>query len=230
MALPLSPPILPMLAKSVAAVPEQPDSGSPGWVYEPKWDGFRAIVYRDGEDVRIDSRNARPMQRYFPELVDAVREALPERCVIDGEIVVARPGGDGIGSAHLDFDALGQRIHPAESRVRLLASETPASLVVFDVLAVGDDDLTGRPLRERLAALDGMGLEGPQVHATPRTEDADVAREWFDAFEGYRLHKTSTPERPLIGSLLLGLYTDDGQLQFVGVAASFPAARRAALH
>jgi ATP-dependent DNA ligase len=267
MALPVSPPILPMLAKSVAQVPDQPDSGDPAWVYEPKWDGFRAIVYRDGDDVRIDSRNARPMQRYFPEVVDAVRDALPERCVVDGEIVVARPGSDGAGAAHLDFDALGQRIHPAESRVRLLATETPASLVVFDVLGLGDDDLTGRPLRERLAALDGMGLAGPQVHATPRTEDPDVAREWFEAFEGagldgvvakpldtsyqpdkrvmlkvkhartadvvlagYRLHKTSTAEKPLIGSLLLGLNTDDGQLQFVGVSASFPAARRAALH
>jgi len=266
MALPLSPPILPMLAKSVAQVPDQTDTGGPAWVYEPKWDGFRAIVYRDGDDVRIDSRNARPMQRYFPEVVEAVLQVLPERCVVDGEIVVARPGAGATDAAHLDFEALGQRIHPAASRVRLLATQTPASLVVFDVLALGDDDLTGRPLRERLSALDGLGLAGPQVHATPRTEDAEVAREWFDAFEGagldgvvakpldttyqpdkrvmlkvkhartadvvlagYRLHKTSTPDKPLIGSLLLGLY-DDGQLQFVGVAASFPAARRAALH
>jgi ATP-dependent DNA ligase len=272
MSLPLQPPILPMLAKSVPAVPDQPDGGGPEWVYEPKWDGFRAIVYRDGDDVRIDSRNARPMQRYFPEVVEAVRAALPERCVVDGEIVVARPDGTGAGPARLDFDALSQRIHPADSRVRLLAGQTPASLVVFDVLALGDDDLSRRPLAERLSALDGLDLSGRHVYATPRTSDAAVAREWFEAFEGagldgvvakrldgryepnkrtllkikhartadvvlagYRLHKTSTAARPLIGSLLLGLYDGDGggdpgQLQFVGVAASFPAARRATLY
>lgn len=270
MTLPLEPPVLPMLAKSVPEVPAQPE-GDAVWVYEPKWDGFRALVFRDGDDVRIDSRNGRPMQRYFPDVVDAALDALPERCVVDGEIVVARPGDGAAGTAaHLDFDALGQRIHPAESRVRLLASETPASLVVFDVLALGDDDLSGRPLRERLAVLDGLGLGGPQVHATPRTQDAAVARDWFEAFEGagldgvvakrlddpyqpnkrallkikhartadvvlagYRLHKTSTPQAPLIGSLLLGLYADGddpSSLQFVGVSASFPAARRAALH
>ncbi|MFE5337076.1 ATP-dependent DNA ligase [Isoptericola sp. NPDC056573] len=269
MTLPLEPPVLPMLAKSVPDVPDQPD-GEAVWVYEPKWDGFRALVFRDGDDVRIDSRNGRPMQRYFPDVVDAALDALPERCVVDGEIVVARPGDGAARAAHLDFDALGQRIHPADSRVRLLASETPASLVVFDVLALGEDDLSGRPLRDRLAALDGLGLDGPQVHATPRTQDAAVARDWFQAFEGagldgvvakrlddayqpnkrvllkikhartadvvlagYRLHKTSTPEKPLIGSLLLGLYAeadDPGSLQFVGVSASFPAARRATLH
>ena len=271
MTLPLEPPVLPMLARSVAAVPDQPSDG-PGWVYEPKWDGFRALVFRDGDEVRIDSRNGRPMQRYFPEVVEAVAGALPPRCVVDGEIVLARPG-DGTGTAHLDFDALGQRIHPAGSRVAMLAEQTPASLVVFDLLALGDDDLTARPLAERLALLDGLGLSGPQVHATPRTTDPRVAREWFDAFEGagldgvvakpadgpyqpnkramlkikhartadvvlagFRLHKTSTAERPLIGSLLLGLYRDDDpagdgpQLQFVGVAASFPAARRAELY
>ncbi|WP_425953527.1 ATP-dependent DNA ligase [Xylanimonas sp. McL0601] len=262
MTLPISPPILPMLAKSVPAVPDQPDE--PAWDYEPKWDGFRAIVYRDGDDVRIDSRNARPMQRYFPEVVAAVKAALPERCVVDGEIVIARPGD---GRARLDFEMLSQRIHPADSRVRMLAETVPASLVLFDVLAVGDDDLTGRPLAERLAALDGLGLDGPQVFATPRTTDPAVARRWFEEFEGagldgvvakpladryqpdkrvmlkvkhartadvvlagYRLHKTSTASTPLIGSLLLGLYDDAGQLQFVGVSASFPTARRAALH
>ena len=269
MTLPLEPPVLPMLAKSVPDVPDQP-AGDDVWVYEPKWDGFRALVFRDGDDVRIDSRNGRPMQRYFPDVVDAALDALPERCVVDGEIVVARPGDGGARAAHLDFDALGQRIHPAESRVRLLASETPASLVVFDVLALGGDDLSGRPLRDRLEALDGLVLDGPRVHATPRTRDAAVARDWFEAFEGagldgvvakrlddpyqpnkrallkikhartadvvlagYRLHKTSTPDKPLIGSLLLGLYAQDddpASLQFVGVSASFPAARRAALH
>jgi ATP-dependent DNA ligase len=263
--LPISPPILPMLAKSVPAVPDQPD-GDAAWVYEPKWDGFRAIVYRDGDDVRIDSRNARPMQRYFPDVVEAVLAQLPSRCVVDGEIVVARPGPDG-AAARLDFDALSQRIHPAATRVRLLAETTTASLVVFDVLAVGDEDLSGRPLRERLAALDDLRLDGPRIFATPRSADAAVARRWFDAFEGagldgvvakplhapyqpdkramvkvkhartadvvlagYRLHKTSTADEPRIGSLLLGIHDDAGRLQFVGVAASFPTARRAALH
>ncbi|NNU28703.1 ATP-dependent DNA ligase [Isoptericola sediminis] len=272
MDLPLRPPIRPMLARSVAAVPDQPDDGA-AWVYEPKWDGFRAIVYRDGDEVRIDSRNARPMQRYFPEVVDAVREALPSRCVVDAEIVVARPPGPGRPDAHLDFDALSQRIHPADSRVRRLAEEVPATLVVFDVLALGDEDLSVRPLAERLARLDGLGLDDPRVHATPRTDDAATAREWFAAFEGagldgvvakrddepyqpnkrgwwkvkhartadvvlagLREHKTSTADRPLVGSLLLGLYLDGAgedagpSLQFVGVAASFPAARRAALY
>ncbi|WP_407317737.1 ATP-dependent DNA ligase [Isoptericola halotolerans] len=274
MDLPLDPPIRPMLARSVATVPDQPD-GRAGWVYEPKWDGFRAIVYRDGDDVRIDSRNTRPMQRYFPEVVEAVRAELPRRCVVDGEIVVARPPGEHDDVARLDFDTLSQRIHPAESRVRLLASSVPASLVVFDVLAADDEDLTDRPLSERLDRLDGLGLRGPQVHATPRTTDAAVARRWLETFEGagldgvvakpadgtyqpnkrgwlkikhartadvvlagLREHKTSTPERPLVGSLLLGLYRDDADggadggptLQFVGVAASFTAARRAALY
>jgi len=258
MDLPVTPPVLPMLAKSVAAVPE-PDGTPGGYVYEPKWDGFRAIVYRDGDEVRLDSRNARPMERYFPEVVEAVRAALPERCVVDGEIVVAQDG-------RLEFEVLQQRIHPAASRVRLLAEQTPASLVVFDVLALGDDDLTREPLARRQEVLDGLGLDGPQVHATPRTRDVAVAREWFDTFEGagldgvvakpldgtyqpnkramlkikhgreadvvlagYRLHKSSTAAEPLVGSLLLGLHDDAGQLQFVGVAASFPTARRAAL-
>ena len=252
------PPVLPMLAKSVPAVPE-PDAVDGGYVYEPKWDGFRAIVYRDGDEVRLDSRNARPMDRYFPEVVEAVRAALPPRCVVDGEIVVARDG-------RLEFEVLQQRIHPAASRVRLLAEQTPAALVVFDVLALGDEDLTRAPLARRQEVLDSLGLDGPAVHATPRTRDVAVAREWFDTFEGagldgvvakpldgtyqpnkramlkikhgreadvvlagYRLHKTSTFAKPLLGSLLLGLYDDAGQLQFVGVAASFPTARRAAL-
>ncbi|WP_245885832.1 ATP-dependent DNA ligase [Xylanimonas oleitrophica] len=262
-------PVLPMLAKAVPEVPAQPDDG-PGWVYEPKWDGFRAIVHRDGDEVRVDSRQGRPMQRYFPEVVEAVRAALPERCVVDGEIVVAVPGPGG-GPSRLDFDALSQRIHPAESRVRTLAGATPASLVVFDVLALGDDDLMERPLADRLTVLDALRLDGPQVFATPRSQDAAVARRWFDEFEGagldgvvakpldapyqpnkramlkvkhartadvvlagYRLHKTSTAVRPLVGSLLLGIYDGvpgaPGQLRFVGVASSFTAARRAALY
>jgi ATP-dependent DNA ligase len=274
-----------MLAKSVASIPAQAETDvGPAYVYEPKWDGFRAIVYRDGSDVQIDSRNTKPMDRYFPDVVAAVLDALPERCVVDGEIVIAQPsgvstsstGGAGstgdegsAGSARLDFELLSQRIHPAASRVNMLAETTPAALVVFDVLALGDESLMDRPLTERLAALDGLGLRGPLVFATPRTLDAAVAQEWFDSFEGagldgvvakpadgpyapnkramlkikhtrtadvvlagYRLHKTSTPEAPVLGSLLLGLWdeSDDGpRLQFVGVAASFSATRRAEL-
>ena len=269
--LPVQPPVRPMLAKSVASVPAQSSTAvGPAYVYEPKWDGFRAIVYRDGDDVRIDSRNAKPMDRYFPDVVRAVREALPERCVVDGEIVIAQTSGGTPGAgARLDFELLSQRIHPAESRVNMLAETTPAALVVFDVLALGSDSLMDRPLAERLDALDGLGLTGPLVFATPRTSDTAVAEEWFGSFEGagldgvvakladgayapnkramlkikhtrtadvvlagYRLHKTSTPEHPLVGSLLLGLWdeSDDGQrLQFVGVAASFSATRRAEL-
>jgi ATP-dependent DNA ligase len=266
--LPVQPPVRPMLAKSVASIPAQADTDvGPAYVYEPKWDGFRAIVYRDGSEVRIDSRNTKPMDRYFPDVVAAVLEALPERCVVDGEIVIAQtPDG---GAAHLNFELLSQRIHPAASRVNMLAETTPAALVVFDVLALGDESLMDRPLTERLAALDGLGLTGPLVFATPRTQDAAVAQDWFGSFEGagldgvvakpadgpyapnkramlkikhtrtadvvlagYRLHKTSTPEAPVLGSLLLGLWdeSDDGpRLQFVGVAASFSATRRAEL-
>ena len=261
--LPVQPPVRPMLAKSVASIPAQSATDvGPAYVYEPKWDGFRAIVYRDGDDVRIDSRNTKPMDRYFPDVVAAVREALPERCVVDAEIVIAN-------GARLDFELLSQRIHPAASRVTMLAETTPAALVVFDVLALGDESLMDRPLAGRLEALDGLGLKGPRVFATPRTRDAAVAEEWFGSFEGagldgvvakpadgpyepnkramlkikhtrtadvvlagYRLHKTSTPEAPVLGSLLLGLWdeADDGpRLQFVGVAASFSAARRAEL-
>ncbi|MHA7133074.1 ATP-dependent DNA ligase [Oerskovia turbata] len=258
MDLPVLPPTLPMLAKAVSGIPS-PDTAPGGLVYEPKWDGFRAIVYRDGDEVRLDSRSAKPMERYFPDVVDAVRDALPERCVVDGEIVLARGG-------RLDFEALQQRIHPAASRVARLAEETPASLVVFDLLALGDQDVTAEPLSRRQDLLAGLGLDGPRVHLTPRTTDRDVAQEWFSVFEGagldgivakpldapyqpnkramlkvkhertadvvlagYRLHKTSTPVEPLLGSLLLGLYDEAGDLRFVGVAASFPAARRAAL-
>lgn len=265
--LPVQPPVRPMLAKSVAAVPVQPATAGPSYVYEPKWDGFRAIVYRDGDEVRIDSRNTKPMDRYFPDVVAAVRAALPERCVVDGEIVIAQTAGS--GPAHLNFELLSQRIHPAASRVTMLAETTPAALVVFDVLALGDESLMDRPLTERLEALDGLGLTGPLVFATPRTHDAAVAEEWFGSFEGagldgvvakpadgpyapnkramlkikhtrtadvvlagYRLHKTSTPEAPVLGSLLLGLWDEseeEPRLQFVGVAASFSATRRAEL-
>jgi ATP-dependent DNA ligase len=255
MDLPVMPPVAPMLAKSVKDVPV-----GPGFLYEPKWDGFRCIVFRDGDEVELGSRNERPMTRYFPEIVAAVKEQLPERCVVDAEIVIAT--GD-----KLDFEALLQRIHPAKSRVDLLAEQTPASLVVFDLLALGDESYLETPLGERRAKLDQVlaHVTGP-VHRTSVTDDPALAREWFGTFEGagldgvvakptdgayepdkrtmfkikhertadcvvagFRWHKTSTPETPLLGSLLLGLYAEDGRLQHVGVVASFPVKRRAEL-
>jgi len=248
MDLPVMPPVAPMLAKSVKEVPD-----GPGYLYEPKWDGFRCIVFRDGDEVELGSRNERPMTRYFPEVVEAVKLQLPERCVIDAEIVV--PRGD-----RLDFEALLQRIHPADSRVRLLAEQTPASLVTFDLLALGDESLIERPLIERRRRLDEVLADAhAPVHRTLVTDDAATAREWFASFEGagldgvvakpvdapyeqdkrsmlkvkhertadcvvagFRWHKSG----PVVGSLLLGLYADDGSLQHVGVVASFPMARR----
>ena len=250
MQLPVLPPVKPMLAKSVPAVPEG------DYLYEPKWDGFRAIVFRDGDEVEIGSRNEKPLTRYFPEVVAAVLAQLPERCVVDGEIVIA--GGKG-----LDFEALLQRIHPADSRVRLLAQQTPAQFVAFDLLALDDEDLTTRSQSERRALLEQALVDAkPPVHLTPATTDPEVARSWFELFEGagldgvvakpmagvyqqdkrtmlkikhartcdvvvagYRLHKSG----PVVGSLVLGLYDDAGELQHVGVAASFPMARRASL-
>ncbi|MER5830611.1 ATP-dependent DNA ligase [Streptomyces sp. NPDC002130] len=249
MDLPVMPPVLPMLAKSVAAIPA-------GMQYEAKWDGFRAIVFRDGDEVELGSRTGKPLTRYFPELVTAVRERLPERCVVDGEIVIAREG-------HLDFDALTERIHPADSRVRTLAGRTPASLVVFDVLAVADASLMDVPLTERRERLTAelSGVRAP-VHLAPATTDIEVARQWFEEYEGagldgviakplsvryrpderamfkikhertadvvvagYRLHKSG----PVVGSLLLGLYDERGTLQHVGVSAAFTMKRRAEL-
>ncbi|MEV5356270.1 ATP-dependent DNA ligase [Streptomyces sp. NPDC052693] len=249
MDLPVMPPVLPMLAKSVAAIPA-------GMHYEAKWDGFRAIVFRDGDEVELGSRTGKPLTRYFPELVAAVRERLPERCVVDGEIVIAREG-------HLDFDALTERIHPADSRVRTLAERTPASLVAFDLLALGDASLMGAPLTERREQL-AQALSGvtAPVHLAPATTDIEVARQWFEQYEGagldgvvakppagryrpderamfkikhertadvvvagYRLHKSG----PVVGSLLLGLYDDRGALQHVGVSAAFTMKRRAEL-
>jgi ATP-dependent DNA ligase len=252
MMLPVMPPIAPMLAKSVPTIP-------PGASYEPKWDGFRSICFRDGDEVELGSRNERPMTRYFPELVEAIKAELPERCVIDGEIVIATAAG-------LDFEALQQRIHPADSRVRLLAEQTPASFIAFDLLALGDTDYTGRPFAERRAVLvEALAGAGRSVHLTPTTTDVAEAQRWFTEFEGagldgviakpldgsyqqdkrvmfkikhvrtadcvlagFRWHKTSTADQPLIGSLLLGLY-DDGKLQHVGVIGSFTARRRAEL-
>src|ERR1700761_2182035 len=253
MDLPVNPPIAPMLAKSVADIPEGPFS------FEPKWDGFRAIVFRDGDEVEIGSRNERPMTRYFPELVAAIKAELPERCVIDGEIVI--PDGEG---RKLDFEALLQRIHPAATRINLLAEQTPARLVCFDALAVGDANLTEEPFSARRAALEqALSAAGRSVHLTPATTDWAVAQGWFGQFEGagldgvvakkldgpyvedkrtmfkikhertadcvvagYRPHK-SGPDA--VGSLLLGLYDAEGTLASVGVVGAFPMARRPGL-
>lgn len=241
------PPVSPMLAKSVKTIPTDAS-------YEPKWDGFRSICFRDGAAVELGSRNERPLTRYFPELVTAMTSELPQRCVIDGEIVIATEHG-------LDFEALQQRIHPADSRVRMLAEHTPASFIAFDLLALGDHDYTQRPFRDRRAAL-VRELAGfsPSIYVTPATTDPVTAQRWFDEFEGagldgliakpltmtyqpdkramfkikhertadcvvagYRVHK-SGPDA--IGSLLLGLYQQDGQLASVGVVGAFPMAER----
>ena len=252
------PPVQPMLAKSVKGIPDPGKHG--GLVFEPKWDGFRCIVFRDGDEVELASRNTKPLTRYFPEVVEAVRRSLPERCVVDGEIFVS------IGD-RLEFEKLQERIHPADSRVRMLAETTPAGFVAFDLLAVGDESLVKQPFEERRQRLEkALGDAVPPVHLTRTTTDPTEATEWFSRFEGagldgvvakpmgspyqqgvrtmlkikhertadvvvagYRLHKTSTPEKPLLGSLLLGLYDDQGRLQHIGVSASFTAARRAEL-
>ena len=243
------PPVKPMLAKVGTGIP-------PGQLYEPKWDGFRSVVFRDGDEVEIGSRNERPMTRYFPEVVEAVRANLPERCVVDGEIVLVDPE-----RGALDFEALQLRLHPAASRVRLLAEQTPASFVVFDLLADGDDDLTARPFAERRRRLEeALADATPPVHLTPMTDDEVLAQRWFDELEGagldgliakspdlryqpdkrvmtkvkhvrtadcvvagYRLHTTS---RDAVGSLMLGVYGDDGSLASIGVIGAFPMARR----
>jgi ATP-dependent DNA ligase len=251
------PPVLPMLAKAVSGIPDPERFG--GLSFEPKWDGFRCLVFRDGDEVELASRNTKPLTRYFPEVVAAIREQLPERCVLDGELFVA------IGE-RLEFEVLQERIHPAQSRIDMLSEKTPASFVAFDLLALGEESYVDRPLAERRAALEDAlgGLAGP-CYLSRTTTDAAEAQAWFTEFEGagldgvvakplgapyqpnarsmlkikhertadvvvagYREHKTSTPEQPLLGSLLLGLYAD-GQLQHVGVSASFTAKRRAEL-
>ena len=239
-----------MLAKAVKSIP------TGDYLYEPKWDGFRCIAFRDGDSVELASRGERPLTRYFPEVVDALRANLPQRVVVDGEIVIATDDA-------LDFEALLQRIHPADSRVRMLAEATPASFVAFDLLAVDDESLMDVPLatrRERLEEV--MAKASAPVHLTPATTDTALAQEWFEVFEGagldgvvakpldapyqpdvramlkikhertadcvvagYRWHKSGK----VVGSLLLGLYADDGRLQHVGVSASFPMKRRAEL-
>jgi ATP-dependent DNA ligase len=248
MRLPVMPPVAPMLSRSVKDIPVGELS------YEPKWDGFRSIIFRDADEVEIGSRNERPMTRYFPEVVEAAQSNLPPRCVVDGEIVVV------VGD-RLEFEVLQQRIHPAASRVKLLSQTTPASFIAFDLLALGDEDLTGQPFERRRAALEAALADArPPIHLSPVTRDPDVARLWFSQFEGagldgvvakplsvtyqpdkrvmykikhertadcvvagYRVHKSGSDS---IGSLLLGLYNDNGELVSVGVIGAFPAARR----
>src|SRR5664279_452700 len=165
------PPVSPMLAKPVSAIPADQ-------LYEPKWDGFRSIIFRDGDEVEIGSRNERPMTRYFPEVVTALKANIPERCVIDGEIVIA-------GERGLDFEALLQRIHPAASRVKMLAEQTPASFIGFDLLAIGDEDLTKEPFeRRRERLVDALAKAKSPVFVTPATTDRDLAEQWFTIFEG----------------------------------------------
>jgi ATP-dependent DNA ligase len=249
--LPVKPPVAPMLAKLVRELPV-----GDGMLYEPKWDGFRCIVFRDGDEIELGSRNDRPLTRYFPEILDHLRAALPERCVVDGELVIATENG-------LAFDLLQLRVHPAASRVNMLAEQTPSSFVAFDYLGEGDEDLRPRPLAERRARLEkALAKAKPPVHVTPVTTDPKLAREWFDRFEGagldgvvakpldgeyrenqrtmfkvkhlrtadcvvagYRVHKDGQGA----GSLLLGLYDDEGTLHHVGVASSFAAPMRAQL-
>jgi ATP-dependent DNA ligase len=181
MDLPVMPPVAPMLAKLARDIP-------PGQLYEPKWDGFRSVVFRDGDEVELGSRNERPMTRYFPELAAWLRAALPDRCVLDGEIVV--PDAEGRG---LDFWSLQQRIHPAKTRIDMLAGRTPARFVAFDLLALGDDDLMERPFAERRELLEKLlpatttpatAADDPHVHVTPLTDDLDLGRRWFEQFEG----------------------------------------------
>jgi ATP-dependent DNA ligase len=251
MKLPVMPPVSPMLAKPVSGMPV-------GCSYEPKWDGFRSIVFRDGAEIEIGSRNERPMTRYFPELAAAFAAELPQRCVVDGEIILVRAG-------KLDFEALQLRLHPAASRVALLATQTPAAFVAFDLLALGDDDLMGEPFSRRRALLEkALRHARPPVHVTPATTEPGIAGQWFAELEGagldgviakpldgayvpdkrtmfkvkhertadcvvagYRVHKTD-PEA--IGSLLLGLYAEDGSLASIGVIGAFPMAERRRLY
>lgn len=248
--LPVNPPVLPMLAKRVDRLP---DGGQ--WVFEPKWDGFRALVFRDGDEILIQSRDEKPLDRYFPELHDSLRRALPASCVLDGEIVIVK---DGV----LDFDALQLRLHPAASRVNLLARETPSSFVFFDLLCLGDRDLRGEPFEVRRRELETLIRSvPPPIHLTPATRDRDIAADWFRRFEGagldgvmakpvsgtYESNKRvmlkvkherdcdcvvagfrwhKKGDRTLIGSLLLGLFDAAGALQHVGVCSSFSVEKR----
>ena len=250
MNLPVNPTLLPMLAKRVDELPV-----GETWIFEPKWDGFRALVFRDGAEIEIQSRDEKPLNRYFPEVVETLLAQLPSRCVLDGEIVIATANG-------LDFDSLQLRLHPAASRVKMLSQQIPASIVFFDLLAEGDRDLRGERFEERRGRLESLlrGVE-PPVHLTPATRDRTTAQDWFRRFEGagldgvmakpvsgtYEPNKRTMlkvkherdcdcvvagfrwykkGERTQIGSLLLGLYDDSGALQHVGVCASFSDEKR----
>src|SRR5580698_6720941 len=234
-----------MLAKRVDALPE-----GDGWIFEPKWDGFRALIFRDGDEILIQSRDEKPLNRYFPDVVETLLAQLPARCVLDGEIVIARNGA-------LDFDALQLRLHPAASRVKLLSEQTPASVVLFDVLCKGGTDLRAEPFHKRREILTSMLRSAtPPLHVTPATDDRSVAADWFRRFEGAGLdgvmakpsdglyesdkrvmfkvkHERDCDcvvagfrwykkgEKTAVGSLLLGLFDLDGALQHVGVWARF---------
>jgi ATP-dependent DNA ligase len=250
--LPVQPPIEPMLAKLANKIPDGDD-----WLYEPKWDGFRCIVFRENDRIELFSRKLKPLARYFPELLDPLRRALPARCIVDGEIVVPDAGDNG-----LDFDALLQRIHPAVSRITRLAAETPSEFVAFDVIALGDVSLFDVTMQERRNRLLDIVAANERVRVTPASTDRKRADEWFSTFEGagldgviakplggvyepgkrslikvkhtrtadcavpgYRIHKDGNG----VGSLLLGLYDEAGDMQSVGVAASFSVVRRAEL-
>jgi ATP-dependent DNA ligase len=250
MKLPFDPPLAPMLSSAAASLPE-----GEGWQFEPKWDGFRTLVFRDGDEVLLQSRDEKPMNRYFPELVEPLKKALPERCVIDGEIVIAGDGG-------LDFEALLLRIHPAASRVKLLAEQSPASFVAWDLLALDDEDLRESPLSVRRERLEKFLADvSAPAHLSPATRDRAVAEDWFQRFEGAGLDgvmakRLDSPYRAgertmikvkhsrtadcvvagfrwhkngpgtMVGSLLLGLYDEKGMLHNVGVTAAFTMAMR----
>jgi ATP-dependent DNA ligase len=250
MHLPVNPPVLPMLAKRVG---ELPAGGT--WIFEPKWDGFRALVFRERDEILLQSRDEKSLNRYFPELLEPLCSQLPARCVLDGEIVIARDNA-------LDFDALQLRIHPAASRVKLLAQEIPASIVFFDLLSEGNRDLRGLAFQERRRMLESLlSSATPPVHLTPATGESKIARDWFRRFEGAGLDGviakpvlgTYEPNkrvmlkvkherdcdcvvagfrwhkkgaRTAVGSLLLGLFDDSGALQHVGVCASFTNKKR----
>jgi ATP-dependent DNA ligase len=251
--LPVNPPLLPMLAKRVDELPTGDE-----YIFEPKWDGFRALVFRDGDEILIQSRDEKPLNRYFPELLDPLRSALPARCVLDGEVVIVKEN-------ELDFDALQLRLHPAASRVKLLSQQTPSSFVFFDLLCVGDRDYRGEPFQTRRRELESLlSSAAPPIHLTPATADRSIASDWFRRFEGAGLdgviakplsgtyepnkrvmlkvkHERDCDcvvagfrwhkkgDRTLVGSLLLGLYDDAGALQHVGVCASFTTKKRAEL-
>ncbi len=248
--LPFDPPLAPMLSSAADDLPT-----GDGWLFEPKWDGFRTLVFRDGGEILLQSRDEKPMDRYFPELIEPLTAALPERCVLDGEIVITGENG-------LDFEALLLRIHPAASRVKLLAEQSPASFVAWDLLAIGDEDLREAPLEQRRERLEQVFAQtAARVHLSPATRDRAQAEDWFTRFEGagldgvmakrldspylagertmikikhsrtadcvvagFRWHKNGPGT--MVGSLLLGLYDDQGTLHHVGVTATFTNAVR----